>query len=64
MKTLYLTLKKKWFDEIKARKKKIEYKTIKPYWTTRLFDKKTGKAKKFDVIQFRNGYSRGAREQD
>jgi len=60
MKTLHLTLKKKWFDQILAGTKKIEYREIKPYWTKRLFDDK-GEAKKFDIIEFRNGYSKGCR---
>ena len=61
MKTLHLTLKKKWFDQILAGTKKIEYREIKPYWTTRLFDK-AGKPKKFDIIEFRNGYSKDCRK--
>ena len=61
MKTLHLTLKKKWFDLILEGKKKIEYREIKPYWTKRLFDS-SGKPKRFDIIEFRNGYSRGARK--
>ena len=36
MKTLHLTLKKKWFDMIKAGIKKEEYREIKPYWINRL----------------------------
>jgi len=61
MKILHLILKKKWFDEILAGTKKIEYREIKPYWTKRLFDDE-GKPKKFDVIEFRNGYSKDARK--
>ena len=61
MKILYLTLKKKWFDQILAKTKKIEYREIKPYWTKRLFDS-AGKPKKFDIIEFRNGYSKDARK--
>ena len=60
MKILHLNLKKKWFDQILAGTKKIEYREIKPYWTTRLFDS-DGKPKKFDIIEFRNGYSKEAR---
>lgn len=36
MKTLQLTLKKKWFDMIKSGEKKEEYREIKPYWIKRL----------------------------
>ena len=56
-KILYLTLHKKWFDEIVSGKKKIEYRDIKPYWTKRLFDK-DGKPKDYNLIFFRNGYSK------
>ena len=50
MKILRLTLHRKWFDDIVAGKKKIEYREIKPYWTQRL------DGKSFDEIHFRNGY--------
>lgn len=58
---LHLTLMKKWFDEILAGTKKIEYREIKPYWTKRLLDE-NGKSKKFDIIYFRNGYSKNCRK--
>lgn len=51
---LQLTLHRKWFEEIAAGLKKIEYREIKPYWTARL------EGKPFDEIHFRNGYSPGA----
>ena len=53
MEILHLTLKKKWFDLIKSGQKKEEYREMKPYWHKRL-------NKKFDVIRFRNGYSKNA----
>ena len=61
MKTLYLTLMREFFDQIFEGTKKVEYRDIKPYWTTRLFDENK-KAKKFDVIEFKNGYFRNARK--
>ena len=61
LKVLHLNLHKKWFDQILEGTKKIEYRDIKPYWTTRLFDK-NGKVKDYDVIEFRNGYSKVARK--
>ena len=61
MKVLHLILHKKWFDQILARTKEIEYRDIKPYWTKRLFDE-SGKPKKFDVIFFRNGYNKDCRK--
>lgn len=30
------TLKRQWFAEIVDRKKRIEYRNVKPYWTSRL----------------------------
>jgi len=36
MKTLHLTLKKKWFDMIASGEKKEEYREIKDYWCRRL----------------------------
>ena len=69
---LVLPIKKQWFDEILAGTKKIEYREVKPYWTSRLF-KVTGidgdpnesissLARKFNTqkrhfdVLFRNGY--------
>jgi len=53
MKILHLTLKKQWFDMIKSGEKREEYREIKPYWDKRL-------NKSYDVIRFRNGYSKGS----
>ena len=61
MKILHLTLMKKWFDQILAGTKKVEYREIKPYWTKRLLDE-NDKPKKFDVIHFKNGYSKDCRK--
>ena len=41
--TLKLTLKKEWFDLIKAGKKTEEYREIKNYWTVRFLDKEGAK---------------------
>jgi len=60
MKILHLTLHKKWFDEILSGKKKEEYRDIKPYWTTRLFNKDMT-PKEFVSILFRNGYNKNSR---
>ena len=48
-KVLTLTVSKQWFDMIVAGEKKEEYRTIKGYWTVRLYDvfgKKTDKKSK------------------
>jgi hypothetical protein len=66
MKTLHLTLKKKWFDMIAAGIKKEEYRDIKPYWIQRLTtrDEFIGLEgmyfNSFDVVEFRNGYGKNA----
>lgn len=54
MKTLHLTLKKKWFDMIASGEKREEYRDMKPYWHARLA------GKKYDFVSFRNGYSKDA----
>jgi hypothetical protein len=53
MDTITTTLARQWFAEIVARKKKIEYREIKPYWTVRLKRVKTP----FRLI-LRNGVTR------
>jgi len=52
IKVLYLTLTKCYFDAILDGTKKVEFREIKPYWTKRL------EGKTFDVIVFKNGYSK------
>ena len=49
---LSLTLKRKYFDAILRGEKQIEYRKIKPYWVTRLWNKH------YDLIRFTNGYSK------
>lgn len=55
MKILHMTLHRIWFDQILNGEKKEEYRQIKDYWVKRL-------AKDYDVICFKNGYSKDARE--
>lgn len=55
-KILYLNLKKHWFDLIKAGKKRLSI-VVKPYWTSRLFDKH-GIIHVWDEVHFRNGYGK------
>lgn len=54
MRTLHLTLKKKWFDQIASGIKVIEYREIKPYWIRRL------EGRHYDEVHFRNGYHKQA----
>ena len=61
LKTLHLTLHKIYFDQILSGEKKIEYREIKPYWTKRLFNN-VGTPKHFDIIFFKNGYSKNCRK--
>jgi hypothetical protein len=56
---LHLTLKRKWFDLIASGQKKYEYRQDKPYWQTRLV-KDDGFGKEFDIVRFKNGYSKNA----
>lgn len=46
-----MTLIRKWFDQIAYGVKTEEYREIKPYWTSKLENRR------YDVIVFRNGYS-------
>lgn len=73
-KILHLTLKKKWFDLIASGEKKEEYREIKAYWVKRLLDnfnwdetknpiklnRGSYSVKPFNIIQFKNGYSKDA----
>lgn len=56
METLKIVIKKQWFDEIASGKKKIEYREVKPFWQSRLYDT-NGKKRKYDRIEFINGYN-------
>ena len=58
--TLKIVIKSEWFDEIASGKKKIEYRDISPFWTSRLFDK-NGKKRTYDQIEFINGYNADAK---
>ena len=40
MRTLYLPLKKEWYEMIERGEKKEEYRLLKPYWEKRLLDYK------------------------
>lgn len=53
---LHLTLHRKWFADIAAKKKRIEYREQKQYWRKRL------EGRKYDEIKFRNGYAPNAPE--
>ena len=53
---LHLNLHRKWFAAIVAKTKRTEYRRRTPYWKTRLENRK------YDVIQFRNGYATDAPE--
>lgn len=47
---LHMTIKRQYFDEIKAGVKKKEYREVKPFWDKKL------KGKKYTHILFQNGY--------
>jgi len=54
---LRLTIERRPFDQILARKKRVEYRELKPYWTKRLQRLGYGPV----VVHFQNGYTRQAR---
>ena len=53
---LHLNLHRQFFAAIVAKTKRMEYRRRTPYWKTRLENRK------YDVIQFRNGYATNAPE--
>jgi hypothetical protein len=53
---LHLNLHRQYFAAIVAKTKRREYRRRTPYWKTRLENRK------YDVIQFRNGYATNAPE--
>lgn len=55
-KTLYLPLKKEWYDMIENDEKKEEYREIKKFWTSRLCD--GNKFKHFEYVCFSYGYTK------
>lgn len=71
MKTLHLTLNKKWFDMIASGEKKEEYREIKPYWENRFIDQKEQSRldtqqggcevawKDYSIVSANNGYASG-----
>ena len=56
MKTLKITIKKYWYDAILSGRKIHEYREYKPFWISRLVDKKTGGIQHYDRLEMRNGY--------
>src|SRR5688572_29472485 len=61
MSTLNIIIKQEYFDEILSGNKKTEYREVKDFWTSRLYDEK-GKPRKYDRILFRAGYDPGVPE--
>jgi hypothetical protein len=53
---LHLNLHREFFAAVAAKTKRIEYRKQTPYWKTRL------EGRKYDFIQFRNGYATQAPE--
>lgn len=52
--TLFLVLKKQYFDQIESGQKINEYRALTPFWAKRLC------GKWFDKVIFQNGYSANA----
>jgi len=60
METLKIVIKKIYFDQIASGEKKIEYRDVKPFWQSRLYDA-NGKKRIYDNIEFINGYNADAK---
>jgi hypothetical protein len=60
MEILKIVIKSEYFDEIKSGVKKIEYRGVTPFWTSRLYTKE-GKKRTYERIEFINGYNTDAR---
>lgn len=50
MNTLFLVIKKKYYNEILAGTKTEEYREVKPYWTSKL------EGRHYDAVIFQAGY--------
>lgn len=56
---LHLTLHKIHFDDMAEGRKDVEYRSIKPFWTKRLFiEGDPSRPRKFNDIHFTNGYGK------
>jgi ASC-1-like (ASCH) protein len=53
---LHLNLHREFFSQIAAGTKRVEYRSQTPYWKKRLENRR------YDAIQFRNGYATAAPE--
>lgn len=51
---LYLTIHRRWFDDIVSGEKCEEFRDVKPYWTKRI------EGREYNEIHFRNGYGKDA----
>jgi hypothetical protein len=58
-KTLYLTLKKEFFDQIKNGDKTSEFREYKKHWIQKLMNA-DGSFKTYNLILFQNGYHKNA----
>lgn len=60
IKVLKLTLESKWFNLIAQGVKTEEYREVKPWTTSRLVDRFGNCFRKYDYVEFANGYSKTA----
>jgi hypothetical protein len=49
-KALYMTLTRRWFNQIAQGRKKMEFRRMTPFWEKRL------RGRQYDEVHFRNGY--------
>lgn len=59
-KILKIVIKGEWFDAIASKKKTIEYREVRPFWISRLYEE-NGRKRHYDRIEFINGYNKDAR---
>lgn len=57
MMTLYLPLKKEWYNMIESGEKKEEYREINNYWASRLLHRHIQQFKLFEAVRFSYGYT-------
>ena len=57
MKTLFLPLKKEWYEMIESGEKKEEYRNLSPYWITRLLQPDNTTFKEYTHVKFTYGYT-------
>jgi hypothetical protein len=58
--TLHLTLTHHWYDETASGRKRIEYRTMSPYWMRMLYERRD----EIKRVRFSRGYTKTTQEFD